>query len=106
LSKFRGVPGKLITLYTALYRLDEGMAIIRTYIPNIGDDRVEAWCDDFLNYVQQFWLDGQFPRFSSKLSMKPISTTPRAEWNHWDRMDDNHATNNICEGENNRLISR
>ena len=45
-------------------RMDEGMANIRTYIPNIGDKQVEAWCEDFLNYVQQFWLDGQFPRYN------------------------------------------
>ena len=45
-------------------RMDEGMANIRTYIPNIGDEQVEAWCEDFLNYVQQFWLDGQFPRYN------------------------------------------
>ena len=45
-------------------RMDEGMANIRTCIPNIGDEQVEAWCEDFLNYVQQFWLDGQFPRYN------------------------------------------
>ena len=31
---------------------------------------------------------------------------PREQLNHWATIDKNHATNNICEGENNRLSNR
>ena len=57
------------TLHTAhcslhtVSRLDKGMENIRNYIPNIGDAQIEAWCHDFLAYVQQYWMDGQFPRY-------------------------------------------
>ena len=31
---------------------------------------------------------------------------PREQWNHWATIDENHATNNICEGENNWQSNR
>ena len=34
------------------------------------------------------------------------TTLFREEWNNYDTMDDNFSTNNICEGENHRLINR
>ena len=75
---------------------------------NIGDPRVEAWCEEFYTYVDQvnILLSAFFPLNIFYPQTWLNGAFPLEDWNHFDRIENNHMTNNICEGLNFRLISR
>jgi hypothetical protein len=75
-------------------RIEEAMELCENEVDNIGSREIEAFCDQYLNYIRNTYTR-QFRRENGS-----------HEWNFYHRMGEGHLTNNPSEGANNRLRTR
>ena len=75
-------------------RIEEAFQLMEDEIINFGSPRIEAFAQEYLQYIRNTYMSGQFGQH------------PNWEWNFYNNMEDRHKTNNAAEGGNHRLMCR
>lgn len=75
-------------------RIEEALNRCDAEIVNFGNQRIEAFAQDYLQYIRDTYMGGHFRRNGVW------------EWHFYDRIEEGHLANNAAEGANNRLRTR